>query len=251
MEMQFFIHPDEQEKWFEYWRGERIRWYHDRLGITFEHLHFRDHELNELAHYARAAVDIEFDFPFGTKELEGVHNRGDFDLTQHEKFSGKKQDYFDSKRDEHYIPVIIETSGGVDRALLAGLCDALVEEPEPSGKGGTRRVMKLHPRLAPIKVGVFPLVNRDGMDDIARDIAHNLRSHFNVFYDDGGSIGRRYRRQDEAGTPFCVTVDSDTLTDNTVTIRERDTLVQVRVKIDDIPDMVRRYIDDYERDKGL
>ncbi len=248
MEMQYFVRPDEAEKWYEYWKMERRKWY-ESLGFNMENLHFHDHE--KLAHYAKAAVDIEYDFPFGRSELEGIHNRGDFDLSRHQEFSGKSFEYFDQERDERYVPHIIETSGGVDRCILALLVDSYCQEPEKSDSNKLRTVLKLHPRLSPVKVGIFPLVNREGMPEIARKIETQLRPHFMVFYDDGGSIGRRYRRQDEAGTPFCVTVDGQTLEDETVTIRERDTMVQVRVRIDNITEMVRKYTMEWERDKGL
>lgn len=248
MEMQFFVHPSEAEKWFEYWKEQRLNWYRS-LGFDMDNLHFHDHE--KLAHYARSAVDIEFDFPFGRSELEGIHNRGNFDLSRHQEFSGKSFEYFDQERNERYIPHVIETSGGVDRCLLALLVDAYCVEPERDNPKENRTVLKLHPRLAPIKIGIFPLVNRENMPETARKIETNLRKQFMVFFDDGGSIGRRYRRQDEAGTPFCVTVDGQTAQDETVTIRERDTMVQVRVKINDIPQIVQRYIDTWERDKGI
>jgi len=248
MEMQYFVHPDKAEDWYEYWKEQRKAWYM-ALGFKMENLHFHDHE--KLAHYARAATDIEYDFPFGRSELEGIHNRGDFDLSRHQEHSSKSMEYFDQERDERFIPYIIETSGGVDRCILALLVDAYEEEPEPGDSGKTRIVLKLHPKVAPIKVGIFPLVKRDGMPEVAREIETELRKHFMVFYDDGGSIGRRYRRQDEAGTPFCVTVDGQTIEDRTVTIRERDTMAQVRVNIDEIPEMVSKYTEDWELNKGL
>jgi len=248
MEMQFFVHPNEAEKWYEYWKNERRNWY-ESLGFHMDKLHFHDHD--KLAHYARAAVDIEYDFPFGRSELEGIHNRGNFDLSRHQEHSGKSFEYFDQQRDERYIPFIVETSGGIDRCILALLVDSYCEEREASDSSKMRTVLKLHPELAPFKAGIFPLVNRDGMPEIARKIERKLRPHFMVFYDDGGSIGRRYRRQDEAGTPFCITVDGQTIDDETVTIRERDTMEQVRVKIEDIADMVACYTDHWERDKGL
>jgi len=248
MEMQFFVHPSDSDKWFEYWKEQRHQWY-SSIGFDMEKLHFHVHE--KLAHYAKAAVDIEYDFPFGRSELEGIHNRGDFDLSRHQEFSGKSFEYFDQANDEKFIPNIIETSGGIDRCILALLVDAYSEEPESSDSDKTRTVMKLHPKLAPIKVGIFPLVKRDNMPEIAREIENDLRKHFMVYYDDGGSIGRRYRRQDEAGTPFCVTVDSQTLEDRTVTIRERDTMEQQRHPIDDIPNMVNNYTENWVRDKGI
>lgn len=248
MEMQFFVHSSEAQKWFEHWKDQRRAWYM-ALGFKMENLHFHDHD--KLAHYAQAAVDIEYDFPFGRSELEGIHNRGDFDLSRHQEHSGKSMEYFDPATEERYIPHIIETSGGVDRCILALLIDAYEEEPEGDDPNKVRTVLKFHPKIAPVKVGIFPLVKRDGMPEIAREIEAELRKHFMVFYDDGGSIGRRYRRQDEAGTPFCVTVDGQTTEDRTVTIRERDTMVQVRVNIDDIPKMVREYTENWERNKGL
>jgi glycyl-tRNA synthetase len=248
MEMQFFVHPNEADKWFDHWMEQRRAWYMS-LGFKTENLNFHVHE--KLAHYARAAVDIEYDFPFGRSELEGIHNRGDFDLTRHQEHSGKSMEYFDPVTEERFIPYIIETSGGVDRCILALLIDAYEEEPDLEDPKNNRIVLKFHPKVAPVKVGIFPLVKRDGMPEIAREIETELRRHFMVFYDDGGSIGRRYRRQDEAGTPFCVTVDGQTLEDKTVTIRERDTMAQVRVAIDDIPKMVRGYTENWQRDKGL
>ncbi len=250
MEMQYFVHPDEADKWFEYWRQQRWNWYLS-LGIDEGKLHWHEHGPDELAHYARAAYDIEFDFPFGRKELEGIHNRGDFDLSRHQQYSGKSLEYTDKVTGEKYIPFIIETSGGVDRAMLAILCDAYTVEPERNDPNRTRTVLKMHPRISPIKVGVFPLVKKDGMPEMAREIAQELRKKFTVFYDEKDSIGRRYRRQDEAGTPFCVTVDGQSLQDETVTIRERDTMVQVRVKITEIAPMIEKYIDSWERDKGI
>ena len=250
MEMQYFVHPDNADKWLEYWRTQRWNWYLS-LGIDEEHIHWHRHKGDELAHYAKDAYDIEFDFPFGRKELEGVHNRGDFDLSKHIEYTGKKLEYTDNVSKEKYIPFIVETSGGIDRCALAVLCDAYTVEPEPSGSGKIRTVLKMHPRLSPTKVGVFPLVKKDGMPEIAVEIARELRSKYMVFYDAKDSIGRRYRRQDEAGTPFCVTVDGQTLEDNTVTIRERDTLIQVRAKIEDISKMIDKYIEFWERDKGI
>ncbi|MFP4460405.1 MAG: glycine--tRNA ligase [Candidatus Zixiibacteriota bacterium] len=249
MEMQFFVHPDETEKWFEYWLDNRYKWHTEVIGLTADKLHRLEHPENKLAHYARRAVDLEFDFPFGQSELEGIHDRGKYDLSKHQEYSNKKLEYFDQKRDEHYIPYIIETSGGVDRTLLALLSDAYTQEQDAKGK--TRTVLKLHPRIAAIKAGVFPLVKRDGMDDIGKKLATDLRKEFNIFYDEGGSIGRRYRRADEAGTPFCITIDSDTLEDNSVTIRERDTMEQIRVPMDKIPSMIRAYTNLYERDRGF
>ena len=224
MEMQYFVRPEEDEKWFEYWKEKRMSWY-QRLGMRQEKLRFHEHGPNELAHYAKKAFDIEYQFPFGWNEIEGIHNRTDFDLGRHKEYSGKDLQYFDDQTKERFIPYIIETSIGCDRVLLTCLIDAYTEEEE-------RVVLKLAPAIAPIKVAVFPLVKRDGMDKIAMEITNNLRGDYRVFYDEAGSVGRRYRRQDEAGTPFCVTVDSDTLNDKTVTVRDRDSMEQVRVKID-------------------
>ena len=250
MEMQYFVHPDDANKWFEYWREMRWQWY-IQLGIDEEKIHWHRHGENELAHYARNAYDIEFDFPFGRKELEGVHNRGDFDLSRHQQYSNKNLEYTDKITGEKFIPFIIETSGGVDRGMLAILSDAYTVEPEPKNPSKMRVVLKMHPRISPIKVGVFPLVKKDNMPKVASEIARELRKKFTVFYDEKDSIGRRYRRQDEAGTPFCVTVDGQTFDDDTVTIRERDTLVQVRVKIDEIAPMINKYIENWKRNKGI
>ncbi len=230
MEMQFFVNPEEDEKWFEYWKEERLKWF-TRLGIKKEKLRFHEHGKNELAHYAKKAFDIEYEFPFDWQEIEGIHNRTNFDLTRHQEFSGKDLRYFDDGRGEKYIPYIIETSIGCDRTLLAVLIDAYEEEEE-------RVVLKFAPEIAPIRVAVFPLVKKDGMPEIAHKIADDLGGKFRVFYDEKGAIGRRYRRMDEAGTPFCVTVDNETLENNTVTIRYRDSMKQERVEVN----KVRSYI---------
>ncbi len=230
MEMQFFVKPGEDEAWFEEWRARRLQWHRD-LGIRADKLRFHQHTADELAHYAKAAFDIEYEFPFGWQEFEGVHNRTDFDLGRHQEHSGKKLEYLDPTTNERYVPYIIETSLGADRLALVVLVDAYAEEEV---EGETRVVMRLHPALAPIKVGVFPLVKKDGMPDVAMRIAADLRGHVTIFYDDGGSIGRRYRRQDEAGTPFGITVDGQTLEDQTVTVRDRDTLRQERVAADQV-----------------
>jgi glycyl-tRNA synthetase len=227
MEMQYFVKPGEDERWFEYWREQRWAWYRG-IGITESKLRWHEHGKDELAHYARAAYDIQYEFPFGWKELEGVHNRTDFDLSRHAEATGKDLSVFEEETKEKFIPFIIETSAGCDRTLLTVLVDAYNEEEV---RGETRVVLRFHPRLAPFKVAVFPLVNRDGMPEIARKIATDLRSEFKVFYDDKGAVGRRYRRQDEIGTPFAITVDSDTLTDQTVTLRDRDSMEQTRLPI--------------------
>lgn len=231
MEMQFFVKPETAAQWFEHWKEARFAWYLG-LGIRREHLRFHPHTPQELAHYARAAFDIEYRYPFGWRELEGIHNRGDFDLTQHQQFSGKDMSYFDEASRERYIPYIIETSAGVDRTLLTCLIDAYDEQPE-------RVVLHLSPKIAPIKVAIFPLVKRDGMPEIAQRIATMLRPHYKVFYDESGSIGRRYRRQDEIGTPYSITVDSETLTNETVTLRDRDSMAQERVGIDHLLERLR------------
>ena len=225
MEMQFFVRPGTDEEWFEFWKNERMQWQRG-LGLRPERLRFHQHEKHELAHYAKAAFDIEYEFPFGWNEFEGIHNRTDFDLTRHQQASGKKLEYFDQERNERYIPYIVETSVGADRTALALLCDAYDEEQV---EGETRVVLRFKPALAPIKAAVLPLVKKEGMPEIARRIYDDLRGRFTAFYDDGGSIGRRYRRQDEAGTPFAITVDGQTTQDGTVTVRHRDTLAQDRV----------------------
>jgi len=236
MEIEFFCHPSEADKWYEYWRDARYKWYVD-LGLKSSKLHLRNHEKDELAHYARACADIEYEFPFGISELEGVANRTDYDLTQHQKFSGKDMSYFDDQTKERYIPYVIEPSGGVDRAALALLCEAYTEDqaPDENGQMQTRTLMRFHPRLAPVKVAVFPLVKKEGMPEIAEKIYRDCQAAgLSSFYDEKGAVGRRYRRQDEAGTPFCVTVDGQTLTDQTVTIRDRDSLIQDRIPADKV-----------------
>jgi len=243
MEMQFFVKPGEDEKWMEHWREKRWE-FHQRLGIRQDRLRWHEHGPDELAHYARSAYDIEYKFPFGWSELEGVHNRTDFDLTRHKEFSGKDQSYFDQPNNERYIPFIIETSAGVDRTMLQVLADAYEEEP---GEKENRVVMRISPLVAPIKAAIFPLTKKDGMPERAREIYDELSREFNVFYDLAGSIGRRYRRMDEAGTPYCITVDGDTATDNTVTVRHRDSMEQERVKIDDLKTMIRSAMENYVR----
>ena len=226
MEMQYFVKPGEEDRFFEYWRGERMNWFLS-LGMKPEHLQWHKHE--KLAHYAKAAFDIEFKFPFGWGEVEGIHSRTDFDLGSHEKFSGKAMKYFDEQSKEKFVPYVIETSVGASRSFMAFLCAAFDEEMV---EGEMRTVLRFHPSLAPMKAAVLPLVNRDGMDDIARSMTRELQKHFRVFYDDSGAIGRRYRRQDEIGTPYCFTVDSQTLQDRTVTVRERDSMQQERIAMD-------------------
>lgn len=231
MEMEFFVPPAEAEKWFEYWSGERLSWYTE-LGIRPDHLQLRAHEQDELSHYSSGTSDIEYLFPIGWSELEGIANRGDFDLKQHTEFSGEKLEYFDQASGEKYVPHVIEPAAGADRATLAFLADAYDEEEV---EGDVRTVLRLHPRLAPVKVAVLPLVKKDGQPELAREAFEQLRGLMTTEYDEGGSIGKRYRRQDEIGTPWCVTIDHDSLEDRTVTVRERDSLSQDRVAIDDLP----------------
>ena len=225
MEIEFFCRPKDAQEWYAYWRKARFQWYVDH-GIKSERLHLRDHDTAELAFYSTATADIEYDFPFGCSELEGIAHRGDYDLGQHQKFSGKDLSYFDEEKKERYLPHVIEPSAGADRATLAFLCEAYVEDTVGSE---SRTVLKLHPRLAPIKAAIFPLVKRDGMPERAEAIHRDLKRHFNVFLDEKGAIGRRYRRQDEAGTPVGITVDGQTLADGTVTFRDRDSCRQWRV----------------------
>ena len=230
MEIEFFVKPGTDEEWFNYWLEERLNWY-VKLGIKKENLQLRQHTKGELAHYARACYDIDYLFPMGWAELEGIANRGDFDLVQHASFSGKSLDYFDEETKEHIIPYIIEPSAGVDRSALAFLCDAYDEEAD---KEETRVILHLHPTLAPIKVAVLPLSRREKLVAVAKEIYADLRQQWMVGYDDAQSIGRRYRRQDEIGTPFCVTVDFQSLEDEQVTIRDRDTMNQIRVPISEL-----------------
>lgn len=228
MEMQFFVKPSDDQQWYEYWKDLRYKWYVS-LGIAEEKLRYHDHPADKLAHYAKSAVDIEYDFPFGWGEIEGIHNRTDFDLGRHQEYSGKSQKYFDEEAKEKYVPFIIETSAGASRSFMAFLVDSYREEEV---NGETRTVLGLHPKLAPIKAAIFPLVNKDGMPELARKIEADLRPYLRVFYDNKGAVGRRYRRMDEAGTPFCITVDTQTLEDNTVTVRERDSMSQERIPAD-------------------
>jgi glycyl-tRNA synthetase len=238
MEMQFFIKPGTQAEWYEHWKETRLKW-HLSLGIGADNYRFHDHE--KLAHYADAACDIEFKFPFGFKELEGIHSRTDFDLSQHEKYSGKKLHYFDPEENKSYVPYVLETSIGLDRMFLAVFSNALIEEELDNNT--TRTVLRLPAVLAPFKAAVLPLVKKDGLPEIARQIVEDLKWDFNVDYDEKDAVGRRYRRQDANGTPFCITVDHDTLEDNTVTIRHRDTMEQDRVKIDALRDIIKKEVD--------
>jgi glycyl-tRNA synthetase len=257
MEIEFFCHPSQSAQWYQFWRDRRFRWYTE-LGLASDRLRLREHEPEELSHYSNGTADIEYAFPFLRQgefgELEGVAHRGDFDLRSHmegklvrhgnaliveqeadgkprHRGSGKDLSYLDEAMKERFIPHVIEPSAGADRAALAFLCEAYSEDevPDETGKPQQRTVMRLHARLAPIKAAVFPLVKKDGMPEIARDIYRDLKRRFNVFYDEKGAVGRRYRRQDEIGTPICITIDSQTLADETVTFRDRDTLKQWRV----------------------
>ena len=226
MEMQFFCQPGTEMEWFNYWKQHRLAW-HQALGMGNENYRYHDHE--KLAHYANAATDIEFHMPFGFKEVEGIHSRTDFDLSQHEKFSGRQVKYFDPERNENYTPYVVETSIGVDRMFLSVMCHSYEEEQLENGS--SRVVLKLPEPLAPIKCAVLPLVNKDGLPEKAQEIVNDLKFHFNTTIEAKDSIGKRYRRQDAIGTPFCVTVDGDSLTDNSVTLRHRDSMKQERVPV--------------------
>jgi len=235
MEIEFFCHPKQADEWYTYWRDARFNWYVG-LGLKSDRLRLRDHEKDELAFYAKSCADVEYAFPFGITELEGIANRTDYDLTQHQKFSGKDMAYFDDETKERYIPYVIEPSGGVDRATLAFICEAYDEE---TVKDELRVVLRFHPRLAPIKAAILPLVNRDDMPERAMKIFEDVRRRYNAFYDDKGAIGRRYRRQDEAGTPYCFTVDGQTAQDGTVTVRERDQMTQERIPAEGVTAYLR------------
>lgn len=243
MEMQFFIQPGTQKKWYDYWKEARLKW-HLALGTSASKYRFHDHD--NLAHYADAAVDIQFEFPFGFKELEGIHSRTDFDLSSHQELSGKKLTYFDSATKESYVPYVLETSIGCDRMFLATMSNALMDEQVPGqdDPNNTRTVLKLHPALAPIKAAILPLKRtEDRIVGKAKELFDKLKMVCNCQYDDTGSIGKLYRRQDAIGTPFCITVDFDSLEDNMVTVRDRDTLEQERVPIDKVPELVRQRTD--------
>lgn len=237
MEMQFFVKPGEEMKWYEYWKTTRLAW-HQSLGLGKENYRFHDHE--KLAHYANAAADIEFNFPFGFKELEGIHSRTDFDLKAHEQYSGKKLQYFDTEENKNYVPYVVETSVGLDRMFLAVFSKSLQEEVLEDGS--TRTVLRLPSVLAPTKAAVLPLVKKDGLPEVARKIIDDLKWDFNVAYDEKDAVGRRYRRQDALGTPFCITVDHQTLEDETVTIRHRDSMQQDRMKISELRDIINNEV---------
>lgn len=240
MEMQFFVRPGEEMKWFEHWKESRLKW-HQILGIPAENLRIHEHE--KLAHYANAAVDIEFEFPFGFKEIEGIHSRTDFDLKSHQELSKKKLQYFDPEINQNYIPYVVETSVGCDRLFLMTLCNAYKEEVVGEGaETKTRTYLKLHPALAPVKAAIFPLVKKDGLPEKAREIFDSLKKSFNLIYEETQSIGKRYTRQDLIGTPFCIAVDHQTLEDDTITIRHRDTTEQERVHIKELKERIEKEV---------
>ena len=245
MEMQWFCKPGTDEQWFPYWREQRMNFYVNRLGIHPEHLRWHQHGPDELAFYAKDAYDIQFLFPMGWQELEGVHSRTDYDLTQHQKFSGKEMTYLDPDTNEKYIPYVVETSAGLTRNVLMALSDAYDEEQV--AEGDVRTVLHFHPSVAPVTVAVLPLVKKDGLAEYASKLEHELRDDFATFYDQSGAIGRRYRRQDEIGTPYCVTVDYDTMNDNTVTLRFRDSMEQVRVPVSELVSTIKKATKEYKR----
>ncbi len=238
MEMQFFVRPGEEMKWYEYWKDTRLKWHHS-LGLGEDNYRFHDHD--KLAHYANAAADIEFNFPFGFKELEGIHSRTDFDLKAHEQYSGKKLQFFDPELKESYVPYVVETSIGLDRMFLAVFATSLQDEQLEDGS--SRVVLKLPAVVAPVKAAILPLVKKDGLPEIAQQIVEDLKWKFNVIYDEKDAIGRRYRRQDANGTPFCITIDHDTINDQTVTIRDRDTMEQKRVPITQLKSIISEKTD--------
>jgi len=238
MEMQYFIKPGTQQEWYDTWKEKRMNW-HLSLGMGEDNYRFHDHE--KLAHYADAAADIEFKFPFGFKELEGIHSRTDFDLSQHENHSGKKLQYFDPEENKSYVPYVLETSIGLDRMFLAVFSNSLQEEELENNT--TRTVLKLPAVLAPTKAAILPLLKRDGLPEVAKKLVDELKWDFNVAYDEKDAVGRRYRRQDANGTPFCITIDHQTLEDETVTIRHRDTMEQQRVKLSEVKGIISKEVD--------
>ncbi len=245
MEMQFFCKPGTDEKWFPYWREQRMNFYINKLGIVPEHLRWHQHGPDELAFYAKDAYDIQFLFPMGWQELEGIHSRTDYDLTQHQKFSGKDLTYLDPETNEKYVPYVVETSAGLTRNVLMALSDAYDEEKLEDGD--VRTVLHFHPSVAPVTVAVLPLVKKDGIGEYADKLEHELREDFATFFDQSGAIGRRYRRMDEIGTPYCVTVDYDTLKDHTVTLRFRDSMQQVRVPVSELVSEIKKATKEYKR----
>lgn len=250
MEMEFFVPPADDERWYEYWVEERFQWY-VRNGVRPEKLRKRPHADDELAHYSTGCTDVEYEYPFGWGELEGIAKRTDYDLKAHSEGCGKAQTYFDEQTKEHYMPYVIEPAAGCDRAAMTFLIDAYEEQDlsnEETGKKDSRVVLHFHPQIAPITAAVFPLVKKEGMPDVARGVVRELQeAGLRSFYDEKGAIGRRYRRQDEVGTPYCVTVDGDTLTDKTVTVRDRDSMEQVRVPMDDLELDLRRRMKAWKR----
>jgi len=240
MEMQFFIRPGTQKEWYDFWKQERMKW-HLSLGISKEKYRFHDHV--KLAHYADAACDIEYNFPIGFKEVEGIHSRTDFDLRNHQEFSKKKMQYFDPELNQNYIPYVIETSIGVDRTVMMLLSEAFEEQDlSTAEKKDSRSVLKFPPQLAPVKLAVLPLVKKDGLPEIARKIMDDCKSHFRCFYEEKDTIGKRYRRMDAIGTPFCVTIDHQSKEDGMVTIRYRDSMKQERILIDNVRSIVQKQI---------
>ena len=243
MEMQFFVKPGTDEEWYNEWR--KRRWaYYEKLGLKMDHFRWRQHQKDEMAHYAKDAWDIEYLFPMGWRELEGIHNRTDYDLNRHSEYSGKDMQYIDQESNERFIPYIVETSAGLTRNLLMALCDAYDEEEV---ENETRTVMRFHPLIAPITVAVLPLMKKDGLAELAQDIRKELMADFATDYDHGGAIGRRYRRQDEAGTPFCITIDYETKEDHSVTLRYRDSMEQIRIPRAELTEYIRKAIKEYKR----
>jgi len=250
MEMQYFVRPGDEDEAFEEWKAKRMAWYIERLGINPERLRYHGHGPDELAHYAKVALDIEYEYPFGWQELEGIHSRTDYDLRRHGEFSGRKINYLDPEDNSRFIPYVIETSSGLTRSVLVVLMDAFHEQTIGENKDGSpdiRTVLHLHPDIAPVKAAVLPLVKKDGLAEIAANIERNLREDFSTFYDHGGAIGRRYRRMDEIGTPYCITVDYQTKEDRSVTLRFRDSMKQVRIPIEGIPERLRQETLGYRR----
>lgn len=250
MEMQYFVKPGTDEEAFKEWKAKRMAWYVERLGIKPDRLRFHEHGPKELAHYAKVAFDIEYKYPFGWQELEGIHSRTDYDLKRHGEFSGKEINYLDPADNTRFIPYVIETSAGLTRSVLVALMDAYHEEKigiDKNGKDDIRTVLHLHPDIAPVKVAVLPLVKKDGLAELAQKLEKELREDLATFYDQGGAIGRRYRRMDEIGTPFCVTIDYDTKEDHTVTLRFRDSMEQIRIPMKGLADRIRKEIRSYKR----
>jgi glycyl-tRNA synthetase len=246
MEMQFFVKPGEEMEWYEYWKNTRMKW-HRALGMGDDKYRFHDHV--KLAHYANAACDIEFNFPMGFKEMEGIHSRTDFDLKAHEEHSGKKIQYFDHEQSLSYVPYVVETAIGLDRMFMSILSASYTEEKLEDGS--ERTVLKMPAQLAPVKLGILPLVKKDGLDDKAKEIYQKLKLDFNCQYDEKDAVGRRYRRQDAIGTPYCITVDNETINDNTVTLRERDSMKQERVDVNNLHHIVKGKVDITELLKRL